>query len=359
MTPPVQSRPLQNIVTVLQSLPTRRNTHRNTLGATLIVVNLASWAALFVLTVFVDQAWLKLLLGTMLGVNTGTLFVIGHDASHGGLTSSARFNRLAALLAFLPSLHPPTSWEWGHNRMHHSWTNLASRDDGYPPLTFDQWCSLSPARQRLHRAYHTMWGMGFYYMIDVWWTDLILLSKGERAQLRTERRFFVELVVLGIFVAAQVAVVLGWGAWQSEGALATAWRFGEVMLCVVWPFIVWNWVMAFVTLQHHTHPRVRWFDNVTEWSYFQSQIAGTVHMTFPRVIELAFANIFEHTAHHADKLTPLYNLRATQIALEEQYPEHVIVQRASLAHLRDILKRCRLYDYRAGRWMDFDGRYTT
>jgi acyl-lipid omega-6 desaturase (Delta-12 desaturase) len=132
-----------------------------------------------------------------------------------------------------------------------------------------------------------------------------------------------------------------------------------MMLCVVWPFMVWNWVMAFVTLQHHTHPRVRWFDNETEWSYFQSQIAGTVHMTFPRVIELAFANIFEHTAHHADKFTPLYNLRPSQQTLEHQYPDHVILQRASLAHLRDILKRCRLYDYRAGRWMDFEGRHTT
>ena len=82
-------------------------------------------------------------------------------------------------------------------------------------------------------------------------------------------------------------------------------------------------------------------------------------MKFPRIIELAFANIFEHTAHHADKRMPLYNLPQSQSALERQYPGDVIVQRASFAHSRDVLKRCRLYDYRANRWTDFDGRYTS
>ena len=117
--------------------------------------------------------------------------------------------------------------------------------------------------------------------------------------------------------------------------------------------------MAFVIFQHHTHPRVRWFDNEAEWSYFQSQIGGTVHVKFPRIIEMAFANIFEHTAHHADKRMPLYNLPQSQRALERQYPGDVVIQQASLSHLRDVLKRCRLYDYRANRWMDFDGRYTS
>ena len=55
----------------------------------------------------------------------------------------------------------------------------------------------------------------------------------------------------------------------------------------------------------------------------------------------------------------LADAREQQRALERQYPDNVIVQKASLAHLRDVLKRCRLYDYRAGRWMDFDGRHTS
>jgi len=341
---------------VLRSLPNERATHRNALGVSLVVVAVAAWSALFTLTLAVDALWLKLLCATVLGMTAGAVFVIGHDSCHGSLTSSALFNRVATWILFLPSLHPATSWEWGHNRMHHSWTNLTTKDDGYPPLTLEEWRAKSLLQRGLWRLYYTVPGIGFYYMINVWWRDIILLDRRERAELRTARVFSIELAALAAFAIAQIAMVATWGRWQSQ---SLSWRIGEAALCIGWPFIVWNWVMAFVTLQHHTHPRVRWFDDEAEWSYFQSQIGGTVHMKFPRIIEVGFANIFDHTAHHADKRTPLYHLPQSQRALELQYPDNVIVQRASLAHLRDVLKRCRLYDYRANRWMDFEGRYTT
>ena len=92
---------------------------------------------------------LKFVCSTLLGFNTGTLFIFGHDLSHGSLTSSSRFNHIAATAAFLPSLNPPTSWEWGHNRMHHSWTNLSGKDDGYPPPSLEQWRAMSLGRQLL------------------------------------------------------------------------------------------------------------------------------------------------------------------------------------------------------------------
>ena len=81
-------------------------------------------------------------------------------------------------------------------------------------------------------------------------------------------------------------------------------------------------------------------------------------MNFPRIIEIGFANIFDHTAHDADKRTPLHHLPQSQRALERQYPGNVVIRRASLRHLHDVLRRCRLYDYRANHWMDFYGRYT-
>ena len=311
---------------------------------------------LFTLTLAVDSPWLKFLCATVLGMTAGVVFVVGHDTCHGSLTSSARFNRVATWILFLPSLHPATSWEWGHNRMHHSWTNLITKDDAFPPMTLAQWNEKTLLQRGLWRFYYSLPGMGFYYMIDVWWRDIICLNRTERAELRTARVFCFELAMLAAFIAIQILVVSSLGSWQGQ---SLAWRIGEIAVCIVWPFVVWNWMMAFVIFQHHTHPHVRWFDDETEWTYFQSQIGGTVHVKFPRIIELAFANIFEHTAHHADKRMPLYNLPQSQRALERQYPGDVIVQRASLAHLRDVLKRCRLYDYRANRWMDFDGRYTT
>ena len=129
MNPPLQAT-APTIANVLRSLPNERATHRNALGVSLVVVAVGAWGALFTLTLAVDALWLKCLYATLLGMTTGVVFVIGHDTCHGSLTSSARFNRVATWLLFLPSLHPATSWEWGHNRMHHSWTNLITKEIG-------------------------------------------------------------------------------------------------------------------------------------------------------------------------------------------------------------------------------------
>src|SRR4029079_17404395 len=69
-------------------------------------------------------------------------------------------------------------------------------------------------------------------------------------------------------------------------------------LGVAVPFLAFTWLMGFATFQHHTHPRVLWYDDESEWSYFRSQVQGTVHVEFPRWVELLLHNIMEHTAHH-------------------------------------------------------------
>ena len=341
---------------ILRELPPERLRHRNALGATILLSNFLLWVCIFVSSVWADGILAKVALATLAGVAIGVTFVVGHDASHGALTSSEGFNRWGAWLAFLPALHPPTSWDWGHNRMHHSWTNLRGKDDGYPPLTIADWKALNDFQRAVRRVYFTLPGIGLFYFIEVWCKHIIWLDRDELAQLRSRIAHFFELTALAGFVVGQCLLVWNFGAWQDGGISA---RIGELVLCFVWPIYVWNWIMAFVTIQHHTHPRVRWFDRESEWTFFHAQIGGTVHMKFPRIVELGFANIFEHTAHHVDKRTPLYNLPVVQRHLEKTYGDTLIVQKASLAHLRDVLKRCRLYDYRAHRWMDFDGRHTT
>ncbi len=239
--------------------------------------------------------------------------------------------------------------------MHRGWTNLRGKDDGYPPLTIDNWKALNGFQQALRRVYFTLPGIGLFYFLDVWCKHIIRRDRDKLAQLRSRKAHRFELTALVAFVGAPFLPIWRFGAWKWGGAGA---RIGEMALGIGWPIYVWNWITAFVTIQHHTHPRVRWFDRESEWNFFQSQVGGTVHMQFPRIVELGFANIFEHTAHHVDKRTPLYNLPLVQRHLEKNYGDTLVVQQASLAHLRDILKRCRLYDYRAHRWMDFDGNYT-
>jgi acyl-lipid omega-6 desaturase (Delta-12 desaturase) len=56
---------------------------------------------------------------------------------------------------------------------------------------------------------------------------------------------------------------------------------------------------------------------------------------------------------------PLYRLAAAQRRLNELLGERAIVQRFTPAYLWDTLSCCKLYDYRAHRWLDFAGRITS
>jgi hypothetical protein len=65
-----------------------------------------------------------------------------------------------------------------------------------------------------------------------------------------------------------------------------------------------------------------------------------------------------HPAHHLDVRIPLYSLTSAYGALVSGGAP-TIEQPFSLRHVLDTIHRCKLYDYEAQRWMDFDGRYTS
>ena len=126
------------------------------------------------------------------------------------------------------------------------------------------------------------------------------------------------------------------------------------------PFLSFAWLMGFATFQHHTHPRVIWYSNEEDWSFFRSQVEGTVHVVFPRWIELLLHNIMEHTAHHIDTRVPLYHLSNAQQAVEVAFgPEHVIAERFSFAGMSRVFRECQLYDYDGHQWLTFEARPTT
>jgi acyl-lipid omega-6 desaturase (Delta-12 desaturase) len=314
------------------------------------------WCVAFGATLWAPSLWAKFVLASLLGLATGLLFIVGHDLAHGSLFKGERANYWGAIIAFLPSFHAPTAWDWVHNRQHHSYTNLTGRDDVHAPPTLEQFQAMSKLKQWAFRAYCTSWGIGLRYIFLIWLPLLIFPPKEALAVFRPAWRFKAERAGLAAFALAQVAVAVAWGAWRGDGI---AWMVAEVLLLVLWPFLVWKWLVAFFTLLEHTHPNVRWFDDPTEWSYFDAQMACTVHLVFPRVMEMALSNVSEHNAHHADKRVPLYNLRKSQNMLEERFPGVVPRVDMGFGHLPDVTRRCRLYDYRAHRWMDFDGSYTT
>lgn len=61
-------------------------------------------------------------------------------------------------------------------------------------------------------------------------------------------------------------------------------------------------------------------------------------------------------AHHVDMSVPLYRLKRAQALLERRLAGAIVVQPFSWKWYADTARRCKLYDFKARRWIDFAGR---
>lgn len=271
------------------------------------------------------------------------LFVVGHDACHGSFTSRRRWNACIGRLAFLPSLTPFSTWDLGHNRTHHVYTNLKPADYVWAPLSKAQYDVLPRWRRFLERAYRTPLGVGLYYGVEVWWKRL--LFPGVRYVAPSKRIYFADSTFCATYglALALAAAQFGWGGLWWGAAF---------------PFLIWNWMMGATIFGHHTHVRVPWFDNAEEWRRAEPQIRCTVHLVFPWVVRILLHQIFDHNAHHLDVTVPLYRLSQAQAQIE-QGCEAIVVQRWSPATFARHLRACKLYDFRLHQWQDYGGKPTS
>ena len=292
------------------------------------------------------------------GLTVGILFIVGHDACHGSLTPDGALNKWLGRIAFLPSLHPFAAWEYSHNALHHGWTNLRGKDPVYAPRTLAEFRALPRWRQRMERLYRSWPGLLPLYLLTIWWPLEIAPDVEHRSHIDKRGTFVFDRALVFAFPVLQAAVLGTVVSHQHLASPGTAWA--TVALALIAPFLAFSWLIAFATFQHHTHPLVLWYDDENEWNYFRSQVQGTVHVEFPRWVELLLNNIMEHTAHHVDTRVPLYNLTAAQDALEEAFgAENVITERFSFKGMSRTFRACQLYDYGLHRWLTFDGVPTT
>jgi omega-6 fatty acid desaturase (delta-12 desaturase) len=306
---------------------------------------------LFAYAVVGANLTLRTLASIACGFVIGLLFIVGHDACHGSFTNLSWLNRLIGTLAFVPSLHAFSLWALGHNRIHHRFTNLKPVDYVWTPFSKSEFDSLPKHRRWLERIYRTFPGHAIYYAHEIWWRKMLFPNPGEIPDSRPEYTRDSWFVIIGGLLITGSCVV---AAEAFHRPVAPALFFG----CLI-PFIVWNWLIGFVIYLHHTHPSVTWFDNENEWEFWESQIEGSTHIRFPRVLNFIIHNILEHTAHHALTGIPLYKLKAAQDELERQLTSHIKIVDWTVSSYLTTLRRCKLYDYRTHQWQDFCGRPTT
>ena len=326
-------------------------------GAALFVISISPYLLGYWGFVVFDGWWLKIASAALLTTAIPALFIIGHDACHQALTPHSWLNKILGRLAMLPCWHAYAVWDYGHNALHHGWTNLRTKDLVWTPLTKDEYDALPPFKRFLHRCYRTSWGVGLYYMVEMWAKFGMTQAKVKAAG--RNRTFWADRLSVVAFALLQLFVVLFLTDRSGLGSNSLAVSLGLLLVGIIGPFFLWNWLMGFVVFQHHTHPKVPWYGNEEDWTFYAGQVQSVVHVELPRPVELVLHNIMEHTAHHVDPRIPLYNLEDAQKKLEEVYAGDLVVFPFTWGGYFKTLRTCRLFDYEHFRWLDWDGTPTT
>lgn len=305
---------------------------------------------------------LQIVCAILNGLFIGTFFIVGHDACHGSLTPYEALNQFLGRFAFLPSLTPYITWEFAHNRIHHSYTNWRVRDYAWAPFSKEEFDRLPRYRQWLERHYRSLFGLGTYYLYEYWWKHLIALPRAERQEMKKPWTYLFDGLLVAAFLVLEVWLVVAYAGCQpaAEGFWSAFTSPAALLVTVLLvPFLLWNWFMSFAIFQHHNHPRVAWFIDKEEWDFFAAQVESTTHIGMPWFLEWTTAFIMQHTAHHVDPKIPLYRLTRSQRCLEEAYPKDIVVERWTFTSLGVNLAKCKLYDFENHRWLNFRGKPTS
>ncbi len=287
-------------------------------------------------------------------VMIGALFVIGHDAAHNSLTPYSRLNRLLGRLALLPAWHPYTSWVYAHNTLHHGGTNLRGKHPDFTPLTPAEFDGLPRWRQLLEKLYRSPVGPGMSYLIEFYFGYILFPNRQRRPP--SKREFEWDRLLVAVFFVVQI-LGMYFMARQRSDLFLPALPYACFDVVLAW--LLWLQFMGFVSFIQHTHPRLAWYDDAKEWSFYHVQLKSTTHVVFQFPIERMLNNIMDHTAHHIDPSIPLYHLPRSQRLLEETCEEDVAVVPWSLGQYLELCRVCKLYDFERHCWTDFEGNATS
>ncbi len=75
--------------------------------------------------------------------------------------------------------------------------------------------------------------------------------------------------------------------------------------------------------------------------------------------DLFLTDVGLHGAHHIDPRIPIWKLEPAEAQIVADAHDDMVIEPWTWAHHREIMRCCKLYDYEANRWLDFDGRPTT
>lgn len=315
----------------------------------LSVAATAAYLAAFFSAAYAEPLWLRLIVGVATGPLIALLFRVAHDAGHGSHFAEPRLDRLVCRLSLLPSYHPHSVWILLHNGRHHSFTNLRDNDYIWIPKSKAEYDALGPLGRLKERAYRTTLGVGLYYLCSISMRMITVRS----SLVRKVKPVYVRDALISISFLLVQLVLLALDR-PNIGTFVT-----RIMLAIVLPFLIFNWLVGFASFLNHTHPRVPWFSRREDWSFYQGQVHCTVHVGVPQWMIFFLTDLGLHGAHHIDPRIPIWQLEPAEERIVAAAGEDIVFEPWTFARHAEIMRSCKLYDYDNHRWLDFAGRPTT
>ena len=263
---------------------------------------------------------------------TGTamtgLFVIGHDCGHRSFAKQRWVNDWVGHVMMMPLIYPFHSWRILHD-YHHVNTNKLNVDNAWNPWTIEVFQSASPFLQNLYRAMRS----GFWWLASVaHWATLHFKLSNFAVRDRKNIRISIAVVLLFaiIFFPTMYVTVGLWG-------IVKYWLM---------PWLGYHFWMSTFTLVHHTIPEIQ-FQPEHRWSAVPAQLAGTVHCSYPKWVEVLCHDINVHVPHHISVAIPSYNLRQAHKSLMTNWGEYIHVRQFNWQLMKQIVGQCHLFDAHA------------
>jgi omega-6 fatty acid desaturase (delta-12 desaturase) len=323
-------------------------------GLRLLAVDLLIVAAAWGLVLWADNLLVRVLAAALVGFKFGALYTLAHDAVHGALVVPPNLNRVIATFCYAFTLHNYRIRQYDHLLLGHHPHLCGPQQDAYKPMSPEDYAAASWSRRLWERFQRSPNGLSFFFygVAERWWRCEFFPPQQMPQQHKAEARWL-------------QAVVVGWLAFLFGVAWVSAMVKGqafwlEAVLVVGVPIFVFQTLQAMVLYLQHTHPDVPWFAPGDTLRQRFGPESLTVHIQAPRIIGAGSHDILEHPAHHVIPAIPCYRLFEAQSHLSS-----ILGTKALRTHLfafrrlAQVMRKCKLYDYKHHRWTDFKGQVTS